>query len=812
MRPSPIPVGAHSSSCVQPCPITHSTFNDWSAVPIISSDGPRRSLEEENLDDIDGSTLHHPPQEPSISSGSDSDPESNDGSTVEEPIDHNARLPSTRSLHHRKPSSSLRRSRPYSPVKIPTRQRISTSNISNPRSSLDPTNSSRARLHMMRVKEQPHQPDPGLMLDALPKLEKWSDRILLLWNQHGSSYPQLKRHITNSTIKIKLEESWGDSYLGYKKHFGTKHFINVIKATDTLQSVENLKWQPDGIFQKANLAQLSLDVIYFCNGTRSNMPLDIIDSLFPSPFLLSQSSESSSAMTRGQIFQIGLEIRTQRYIFTMNELQGEMDPETILEDIFRSTGFGDAGLRGWEMDGLQDEAGDLPEEFRDQVQERIQKIRESFWQDASMPVDFSILKAAFSWPEFVVELAAWIREASIQINNQMKAQEYCDTAVSQIRSDSEPRRSLGRQKTDESFRPTPARKPSARPCSRLSRSAAAMVQGGKSSTQLESLSATEPAAPKRNFISWASIRHLQTLKKRTCPTASILQSQERRQGQTRSSNLRQARRPQENGVGVGEQGLTAARAYTEFDSSRTMFLDRQRNAERVSPIRSTEVSTSKRLSRENTRKRHHGDEDLVNETEESAFERDIRITTRPSKKPRTEQNAEIVRGRSRSTSRADRQRRPLDRTLRRPLPAYLQNREPIPEQTVADTKRPRQRNPWSIEESHQLLRLVEEYGPHWSQIKEADDAEEEPKLANRSKVQLKDRARQMVFDFLRFVFTPLLSKHRDISLIHKILDLYRARQKLPKNLENVNVSGRHEQILKDMGIDVDKQRKGQEVG
>lgn len=73
-------------------------------------------------------------------------------------------------------------------------------------------------------------------------------------------------------------------------------------------------------------------------------------------------------------------------------------------------------------------------------------------------------------------------------------------------------------------------------------------------------------------------------------------------------------------------------------------------------------------------------------------------------------------------------------------------------------KRPVQRRrKWTTEEVERLLGLIEIYGTKWANIKKADEAHEDgPLLEGRDQVALKDKARNIKFDYLTYVHSTFL--------------------------------------------------------
>lgn len=67
----------------------------------------------------------------------------------------------------------------------------------------------------------------------------------------------------------------------------------------------------------------------------------------------------------------------------------------------------------------------------------------------------------------------------------------------------------------------------------------------------------------------------------------------------------------------------------------------------------------------------------------------------------------------------------------------------------SQVKGPQKRKAWTNEETEALIKLIEEYGTSWAFLKQRDEME---KLKFRDQVALKDKARNMKFDFLKSVF------------------------------------------------------------
>lgn len=113
-------------------------------------------------------------------------------------------------------------------------------------------------------------------------------------------------------------------------------------------------------------------------------------------------------------------------------------------------------------------------------------------------------------------------------------------------------------------------------------------------------------------------------------------------------------------------------------------------------------------------------------------------------------------------------------------------------------KRPPQiRRAWTKEETEALLELVEKYGTSWAYLKQRDELE---RLKGRDQVALKDKARQMKFDFLKSVFHHLIP---DRKVNPRLL---RAGTLMPQNFRDIPLNRVLTDKLRNMGIEYQVRR------
>ncbi|KMU84407.1 hypothetical protein CIHG_02192 [Coccidioides immitis H538.4] len=134
-----MPVATRSSSRpLASSIIPNSPAKRWRAEPHLPSEHPRGPAEED-LDDIDGTTLHQPPPESSISSGSDSDPDSDSDNPISSvtPINKQSAGFSRTKNPHSNPSPTVRKGPLSLPVKSPRGKGVKISHVEVPASPLD---------------------------------------------------------------------------------------------------------------------------------------------------------------------------------------------------------------------------------------------------------------------------------------------------------------------------------------------------------------------------------------------------------------------------------------------------------------------------------------------------------------------------------------------------------------------------------------------------------------------------------------------------------------------------------------------------
>ncbi|KAL1959653.1 hypothetical protein VTO42DRAFT_1688 [Malbranchea cinnamomea] len=734
--------------------------------------------------------------------------------------------------------------------------------VRGPRASIDIQRLSGSTFGPMDSDLESHEMDPGLMLDALPHLLLISDEILKTLAPPNFSDRKLQKVI--SSLQFKKKVLYLDEAFEFqKKLFGKEHYINVDLATRALPSVKHLQWEPALLWNKANLARLSLDIINQLIGSFQDSVLFDLDQCFPSPFICTlPSSDDSQESFRSDTFRTGLAIRIQCCLASLRRAQSSndtKDPADILEDTFISPSLGeDEQFRGWNLDGLQTYLGDLPQDLAGSVSDYVNTIRRAFRGNEIDKVDFDQLDAEFPLFEFVGRLTMWIRARADTIDKEIAEQEPLEVVISRLKRELEGGselaspvdRETGEGETSAFISPEETHLQGQEENSQLLKS----FQSKKWSQHLArkyraSLSGDSMSLHRHEGHNTPNDAVKEAgLPRGISPQQGSLYDGEEDQGSSsplsvgdvmskiQSVTQDQWKRPvstEARSLGRGQHSPQDDATEKSLGLVRRSFYDRQAGAERVSPVVDSEGEVSGRI-----RSRKRGASIFEEDDESSAFEEDrrqvdvVRNQKRARKRARIvidddddnddghqplmdaglndSQNDSLVTSNHRCTVasatgttqvQSKRQRslslirgsdndnsinggdsRPSEG--RRSTPS--QGREISDERSSQSPDEPRAVFPsrrrervfWTIEETKRLIALIGRYGPKWSKIKEKDAAQPEPKLGRRSQVNLKDKARNLAFDY------------------------YKRKQELPKNFHLVPLTTEQKKQLQDMGIKV----------
>jgi uncharacterized protein YjbI with pentapeptide repeats len=322
--------------------------------------------------------------------------------------------------------------------------------------------------------------DALMMIDALPDLQRASAAVLDFFAPSSSSPGSLSEMVKQlqnpKSSQSRRLERLRSNFSTEAKYFGNQTYIEVEQVARALPSVEMSpagSWHADGILFKANCARLALEVLTRPVFTDVETALYDLEGKFPSPFLneLVRQNDIDTAgksSLRRATFDLALEIRTQFLKVNLETHKSDdyLNPNALLSHAFFNESletqpdFDQPHLRGFNLSTFQDEDGNLPSRYEEDVQDRISDIRK-FFRDDEEPVDFEGLEATFPWEGFLYSVAKWMRMRDDELSRYLRRQPAIDDVRGQLEEELSRRSSLDKarispEKAKEIDRPSTA--------------------------------------------------------------------------------------------------------------------------------------------------------------------------------------------------------------------------------------------------------------------------------------------------------------------------------------------------------------------
>lgn len=641
------------------------------------------------------------------------------------------------------------------------------------------------------------------MAESLPNLQRAATRLLDFFASSFSSpsrIAELARQLANpNSSQTKKLQYLNTHFASQREYFGSDVYIPVERIAAIFPAIDfsSKTWRVDGILYKSNCAQLALEIL-----TRIQMTPDALESLyslegqFPLPFVKTLAGDILDGVGKSDLrrptFDLALDIRTQWLkIRLVAEQDAKDDPDTILNGVFfneslESQSAADTGsrLRGFNLAGFfQDEDGNLPDKYVEDVQERIHEIRGCF---KNGQVDFDALEERFPWEEFIFTVAKWIRSRNEELNRHLEQQPSVDEIADELekaltRSNPEDAKE-GAVPTSQEERAGQGR-PGLLPAPDIKERRG--PGSGKSFSDMNSIMAftrLQQQLNPKNASTKASefAPRLSKLVSNTTGRPSLPVTPVSRQPATRprqqvsdspgpgldsgdideprfqpSQQRRRTLDPPGRAVATNQRLSLPSQSALRGRQPGT-FIDRQVNASRVSPIDSQRlssggVSSSRKRTRDAFDALSEDDEDEDGEFESDSRRIDVQDRrgqkpAQPAKRARYDNagnDDEVSFARRRQTTGTLVHRNEEQPAERAGPPAP----HPAPQSTPQ--RMPQTRRPWTKEEDEQFISLITKHGTSWAEIKSQDENSEVPKLRNRDQGNLKDRARNLVMIMLK---------------------------------------------------------------
>ena len=609
------------------------------------------------------------------------------------------------------------------------------------------------------------------------------------------SSPRFQKDILQQYSKLKDAMS---TYPGTPINTTTTN-LRIFGLQNVKEFSEGLH-RPDNILYRANLAYaigtLVEKIIEGMDDFDSDDMLRLFFATFSRVLKSNEEVVSGSTSCLKATFDLALELQLSAFFQMLDDAaedgQEDFEALNVLDELF----YNGMELRGWDIPGLRYK--ELTQIQRNTIIDRINKIHNKL----DKPRDLQDLRKAFSEPMLIYRCCSWARDRNMELSRQMErvpdgllgTQEAIDAEIVRIKS-------------PQKGRSTKAKKSSVPP---------AFYHPNVSPRAGTSIRGKAPVSARAQ----PQLSQQQSSEEDSAVTAPAYQTER----DTTSPDLF------EPAQFVGDEG------GAEDNHSVARETERYEPTEEERMILSQHVA--KKTRQANKENLPYRDPAGAPHSLSDSNERGIRPNKGKGKRLHEEIETEDDDGNATDISQdggsafdtqqtpehSNRQRRRMDPVPGRAGPSRVSignsaAREPLnrpgigSDERTSNTQRtekynavnqeaklrvaelkikktPKERIPWSAEEIECLLELIEDFGSGWAKIKHKDERERNI-LHCRGQVALKDKARNMKMDFLKYLYI--------VSTEYNGANHYRANKPLPPNFECIALKKADVEKLKEMG-------------
>lgn len=252
------------------------------------------------------------------------------------------------------------------------------------------------------------------IIESLLSLDKCSSKVIeiipnLLADPNFISAKRMNRLLSH--FKFAKEDFGNDLYIDN---------ASILEKLFEKRDPDQHPGRPDAIIYKANIAStLETMLDENCDDAKSTNFLQELDDKFASPFI--PASDLKDAKTRKEIFNLGLELRTQLVISMLQERKCR-NPDPLIAHIFYQGGGNmsqDDILREGQAKGIAGLGLADTQSYGTAIAARIIKIRRAQPEDAEAYVQE--LRRKFPWGDFLESLIKWLQRRAKQYEDEIKA-------------------------------------------------------------------------------------------------------------------------------------------------------------------------------------------------------------------------------------------------------------------------------------------------------------------------------------------------------------------------------------------------------
>ncbi|RJE21348.1 MYB DNA-binding domain protein [Aspergillus sclerotialis] len=281
----------------------------------------------------------------------------------------------------------------------------------------DPMNMSGTTIHPPES-EPESELDPVMMRETLPELNLSAQGVLDLLVPHSNNpldiVNEAQSRVQKNPLKFKV-----DNLNRVAKYFSTRTYIDIDWVKFQLSPNLQDEMPVDSSLYLANCARFALEILLARNWDSKRDAIAILEDSFPVQFT---NGDKMDSLQKAK-FKLALEIRTQWLVIELeaHKLDADFESVAVLRDVFYGDGH---AFRGFGVGPFEDENGDLPEPWEDEVQDRIDEICDLL--DSS---DVQGVEARYPWRKFCLQAVRWIwkmRDAIEKESNAQKGQPLGD--------------------------------------------------------------------------------------------------------------------------------------------------------------------------------------------------------------------------------------------------------------------------------------------------------------------------------------------------------------------------------------------------
>ncbi|KAL4873607.1 hypothetical protein BDV12DRAFT_160347 [Aspergillus spectabilis] len=277
-------------------------------------------------------------------------------------------------------------------------------------------------------------PQPEIMIDALPDLEREGQRVLEFLAPSTATLKDIKKKVKllsdPSSIQGRRFQRAAFGFAQVFEIFGKQTYIDaegisrMISSTLAFRHAGLGDWSPDPTVQMANCVRFAQEILL--TGSQENLQRQAIcnvESLFPLPFTsgtvaTGQATGPGESALENETLALALEIRTQSLILHLEDHQQDpgFSPRDAVTRYFLTGSSSDSPLRGFNLPNFGGADGTLPAQYRDIVQGRLNEILLEEDDDTGN-FNLEVLKGVYHWDRFAMRAAEWIQKRTREIQS-----------------------------------------------------------------------------------------------------------------------------------------------------------------------------------------------------------------------------------------------------------------------------------------------------------------------------------------------------------------------------------------------------------